>query len=516
MDAGIIILIICLSLLMVLLIVITIICCLKNSNVSINGPNSQKKYISNENSKNNDKYTRLGHPKFNKKNVINILSNNHNNFNRFNKYKEVGDDSKYTFIENYKSNNKKKKRKGFEMKDMINDNDISEHNNIITKTNDDLFKKINNVGYIPLIIKEETKIGLNNIGATCYMNATLQCLSHTLKLTNYFLNPKNEEVITLPKNKFSKSFLEVIKRLWIKEYNYNKSSYSPYDFKNIISQMNPLFQGIAANDAKDLVNFILQELHSELNLIKYNIDNNSNKSKNYININQRDEHFMFQNFIEEFKQKHCSIVSDIFFGIIETVTECVNCKQRNLMNGITNPLYLYNFQIINFIIFPLEEIRKMKSSINNIYLNEITIYDCFDYYEKPELMQGDNAMWCKMCKQNSPAYYMTKLYSSPYYFILILNRGKGNIYNVKLDFEELIDIGKYVPMKEKPNLLYKLYAIVTHLGPSSMSGHFIAFCKSPLDHKWYKFNDSQVNLIGNFYNDIHEFGTPYILFYERM
>ena len=186
------------------------------------------------------------------------------------------------------------------------------------------------------------------------------------------------------------------------------------------------------------------------------------------------------------------------------------------MNGITNPLYLYNFQIINFIIFPLEEIRKMKSSINNMYLNEVTIYDCFDYYEKPELMQGDNAMWCKMCKQNSPAYYMTKLYSSPYYFILILNRGKGNIYNVKLDFEELIDIGKYVPMKEKPNLLYKLYAIVTHLGPSSMSGHFIAFCKSPLDHKWYKFNDSQVNLIGNFYNDIHEFGTPYILFYERM
>ena len=31
-------------------------------------------------------------------------------------------------------------------------------------------------------------IGLNNIGATCYMNATLQCLSNTKKLTEYFLN----------------------------------------------------------------------------------------------------------------------------------------------------------------------------------------------------------------------------------------------------------------------------------------------------------------------------------------
>ncbi len=30
--------------------------------------------------------------------------------------------------------------------------------------------------------------GLNNIGATCYMNATLQCLSNTKPLTEFFLN----------------------------------------------------------------------------------------------------------------------------------------------------------------------------------------------------------------------------------------------------------------------------------------------------------------------------------------
>ena len=38
--------------------------------------------------------------------------------------------------------------------------------------------------------KEEKTIlrALANIGATCYMNATLQCLSNTEKLTNYFLN----------------------------------------------------------------------------------------------------------------------------------------------------------------------------------------------------------------------------------------------------------------------------------------------------------------------------------------
>ena len=37
------------------------------------------------------------------------------------------------------------------------------------------------------LLNEPILVGLNNIGATCYMNATLQCLSNTKKLTEYFL-----------------------------------------------------------------------------------------------------------------------------------------------------------------------------------------------------------------------------------------------------------------------------------------------------------------------------------------
>ena len=33
--------------------------------------------------------------------------------------------------------------------------------------------------------KTPTLIGLNNIGATCFMNSTLQCLSQTKELTKY-------------------------------------------------------------------------------------------------------------------------------------------------------------------------------------------------------------------------------------------------------------------------------------------------------------------------------------------
>ena len=71
--------------------------------------------------------------------------------------------------------------------------------------------------------------------------------------------------------------------------------------------MNPLFEGIAANDSKDLVNFIILTLHEELNKAK-NIENEPNN----IFIDQRNQQLIFNNFKESFKAKNKSIISDLF------------------------------------------------------------------------------------------------------------------------------------------------------------------------------------------------------------
>ena len=273
--------------------------------------------------------------------------------------------------------------------------------------------------------------------------------------------------------------------------------------------MNPLFKGIQANDSKDLINFILQELHIELNKAK------SNQIIDLLNIDQTNENQMFINFLKEFKNNQKSIISDIFYFIVETKTECLNCKQKYQMMGFNNPIYLYNFQLMYFLIFPLEEVRKYKVELYQSNFYDVTLEDCFIYNQKIDILQGDNEMWCKNCGHTAPCQYITIIYSSPVYLILILNRGKGNIYNIKLNFTEILDIGNYVTKKENNNLIYHLYAIVTHIGPSSMGGHFIAFCKSPIDNKWYKYNDAIVEYVGDFFNNIHNFGVPYILFYEK-
>ena len=55
----------------------------------------------------------------------------------------------------------------------------------------------------------------------------------------------------------------------------------PQEFKEKISKMNDLFKDVAANDSKDLINFISMTLHEELNETpKASINNNSINNQN--------------------------------------------------------------------------------------------------------------------------------------------------------------------------------------------------------------------------------------------
>ena len=375
------------------------------------------------------------------------------------------------------------------------------------------------------------KIGLDNIGATCYMNATLQCFCHIEKFINYFKYDKKVIEITRKdkKNNLTSSFKLLLENLWKNNNNFNNASnksYAPHEFKNKISKMNPLFKGVAANDAKDLVNFIIMTLHEELNSFKSN--NNTPYNPNMI-MQQTNQLFMYNTFIQNFNQVNKSIISDLFYGINCNITQCGGCNTQT-----------FNYQTYFFIVFPLEEVRKFKQNnfnnnfqmnqYNNFYNNqfnfnnfnnfnninkEVTIFDCFDYDCKINVMSGANAMYCNYCKQTCASSMRTVLTTGPEILILLLNRGKGIEFNVKINFPAQLNISNYLQINNQ-GFLYQLIGVITHIGESGMGGHFIAYCLDPLTGSWDKYNDSIVTNVTNFQNEVINFANPYLLFYQKI
>ena len=152
-------------------------------------------------------------------------------------------------------------------------------------------------------------------------------------------------------------------------------------------------------------------------------------------------------------------------------------------------------------------------NIQNI--NSVNIYDCFEYNQKLEFFTGENSMYCNNCKRQMPASYNTLLYTTPEIMIIVLNRGKGIEFNVKLEFSEELNLKNFVQYKDF-GYLYNLIGVVTHLGESGASGHFIAYSKSPIDDQWYRYNDDIVTKVHNFKKEIIDYAMPYILFFKKI
>ena len=175
----------------------------------------------------------------------------------------------------------------------------------------------------------------------------------------------------------------------------------------------------------------------------------------------------------------------------------MNQMMMNMNSNIMNQMMMMN----------------MNSNIQNI--NSVNFKDCFDYNQKIDYFSGENVMYCNKCKQQLPACYQTLLYTGPEILIIVLNRGKGIEFKVKMEFTEILDLSNYIKRNET-GCHYNLIGVVTHMGESGASGHFIACCKSPINNKWYKYNDDLVTEVNDFKQEIIDYAMPYILFYQKI
>ena len=86
-----------------------------------------------------------------------------------------------------------------------------------------------------------------------------------------------------------------------------------------------------------------------------------------------------------------------------------------------------SFNIINFLIFPLEKIRLYIEKKKPQGFINVTLEDCFDQFEEQELLFGSNQIYCNNCHRQSDALSFNKLYNCPEVLTIILN----SIYKYK-------------------------------------------------------------------------------------
>ena len=422
--------------------------------------------------------------------------------------------NKINFLEDKENQIEKEKNELLKLKQknvQLNLN-LNSQNSVQTSINGSQIVKIN-----PLdSYKSPTLIGLDNIGALYIMNSTLQCLSQTKKLTNYFLNEKNKEKIInnniALNNKnalqLSPVYLELIQKLWDKN---GPKSYSPNKIKNVIEQMNPSFKAGEVINTKDFIDFILMKLHIELY-------KNKNSSQNIGPLDPYNQQSALMHSLIEIQQKG-SIITDLFIGFNEETIECNNCKNLFMSRGQNCPKR-YSYKMFNCLDFPLEEIIKLKNNMfqsNNININNnrISLYECFYNNQTSFIPEGEKNKLCQNCQTKSDFIFTTNIFSSPNILILILNRGKGNVCNVKLDFSEIIDITQFVQQKDCPQLIYNLYGVISQIGQSGSNEHYIASCKNPIDNKWYRYNYNFVIPISDIQKEVIDYGNAFVLFYEK-
>jgi len=321
-------------------------------------------------------------------------------------------------------------------------------------------------------------VGLENIGATCYMNATLQCLININLLTKYLLKESNYKIITNNSYLYelTSCYCEVLFNVCTKNIKF----YKPEKFKQIISIKNPLFEGIQANDSKDLINFLLEEMNNELKHLEVgNNNNNTNDNSSSFDVNQANKFQILNGFKKIMKKKNKSIISKIFYILTESEIKCLNCSKVKS-----------SFQVTYFLEFPLEAIYEFcnknnintNSQIGNMkYKKIIPINACFQHYSESKIFSGENQIYCNFCNQQANGNFLNRIYSLSPIIILILNRGRGNVFDCDVDFPQILNLGNFT--QDKTNFNYKLKGVITHLGTSDMGGHFIAFCRHRIDDK---------------------------------
>ncbi|KAK9871640.1 hypothetical protein WA026_013020 [Henosepilachna vigintioctopunctata] len=303
------------------------------------------------------------------------------------------------------------------------------------------------------------KIGLKNLGNTCYMNSVLQALF----MTRLFRN----EVLLMNKNIMP--LFQNLQDLFVLLQYSQKCALSPSDILHLARP--PGFQLGHQHDSSEFLGYLLDVLDEQERLPGTNNIQQPNTS------NGTDPALLN------------TIVQQSFGGKTMTVSTCDSCSARSE-------------RIDNF--------RELQLSFPNDSDNH-SVSSLLHFYLQPEKLCDDNQYHCDACKGLTDGERLTHVIQAPRRLILTIKHfGYDSATQQKTKLLHRVKLEDYIQLGD---VNYELYAAVVHVGSSVDSGHYYTFAKDNED--WYMFNDCLVvKATTSQLCNLRPPETPYILFYR--
>ena len=319
-----------------------------------------------------------------------------------------------------------------------------------------------------------------------YSTSILICIGNIDNLKDFFLDKK--EADNIYKSISNKRLSFVIQRLFVHLIYDHKNKYYKLDsIQNVLNEKNIIFKQEMEINLNNCLNFILNQLHNELNL------KNDNENSPYITPEQYKKKEVFEKEKTNFLQKNDSIISKTFSWYEMHEIYCNKCEK-----------YKYIFK--SFFTFDLDvfDCYKEKKS------NSLSISDCLDYAISKKKLP---TFYCDYCKALSNGKKTKYIANTPKIFTFIVDRGDFDEELMKINFtlDSEIDIEKYTENIET-STNYELIGVISIIGKK-----YISFVN--IEKTWYVFEGSNIQKVEKYvvlnkdYNLKH---IPCILFYKQV